>query len=312
MTYTAIPNTDIDVDSPITTGLMTLMRDNPIAIMAKDAGAPVLANSYIVEAMLGASSVAQGKLKTTTGAVSTTATSALLALPGGEYGFYPQLKSNAGATLGFHANIFDGTADFLSVSYVTTIFLNPPASWTMYAQQRYIQSSPPYDIGNGEMNNFIFALMNKEGDIVSSYIAEDPPWANNGKTRVNPDYHVKKGKKIIGMQRIRERLATMEDVKAGRASMKDFATVAEREIEVTQAIKNADMGDIPQPFLGDLTDLTPVLIDPYSQFSEDMKLMQVDGEDVCEILQEHCIIDNKEISGLITPSGVKIVKGSFK
>lgn len=31
-TYTAIPNSDIDRDSPITEPLMTLLRDNPIAI----------------------------------------------------------------------------------------------------------------------------------------------------------------------------------------------------------------------------------------------------------------------------------------
>lgn len=39
-TYTAIANTAIDADSPITTGLMTLMRDNPIAIAEGASGAP--------------------------------------------------------------------------------------------------------------------------------------------------------------------------------------------------------------------------------------------------------------------------------
>lgn len=39
-TYTAIPNTDIDVDSPVTTDLMTKVRDNPIAISEGASGAP--------------------------------------------------------------------------------------------------------------------------------------------------------------------------------------------------------------------------------------------------------------------------------
>ena len=39
-TYTAIPNGDIDPDSPITTSLMTLLRDNPIAITEGASGAP--------------------------------------------------------------------------------------------------------------------------------------------------------------------------------------------------------------------------------------------------------------------------------
>ena len=39
-TYTSIPAADIDTDSPITTTLMTLMRDNPIAITEGATGAP--------------------------------------------------------------------------------------------------------------------------------------------------------------------------------------------------------------------------------------------------------------------------------
>ncbi len=39
-TYTAIPNGDIDQDSPVTQPLLTLMRDNPIAITEGAAGAP--------------------------------------------------------------------------------------------------------------------------------------------------------------------------------------------------------------------------------------------------------------------------------
>lgn len=39
-TYTAIPNTDIDVDSPLTTSLFVALRDNPIALAEGDASAP--------------------------------------------------------------------------------------------------------------------------------------------------------------------------------------------------------------------------------------------------------------------------------
>ena len=39
-TYTAIPNSDIDRDSPITEPLMTLLRDNPIAISEGATDAP--------------------------------------------------------------------------------------------------------------------------------------------------------------------------------------------------------------------------------------------------------------------------------
>ena len=38
--YTAIPNGDVDSDSPITTSLITKLRDNPIAITEGSSGAP--------------------------------------------------------------------------------------------------------------------------------------------------------------------------------------------------------------------------------------------------------------------------------
>jgi len=79
MAYTAIPNGDVDADSPITTGLMTKLRDNPIAIANGDAGAPSIqlaamaANSVdtsqIVAAAVGRSEIANS---TTTSAGSLT------------------------------------------------------------------------------------------------------------------------------------------------------------------------------------------------------------------------------------------------
>lgn len=41
-TYTVIPDSDIDPESPLTTGLMTLLRDNPIAISEGASGAPIV------------------------------------------------------------------------------------------------------------------------------------------------------------------------------------------------------------------------------------------------------------------------------
>ena len=58
MTYTAIPDTDVDAESPVTTTLMTLMRDNPIAITQGDAGAP-----NIIAAALATDSVETAKIK---------------------------------------------------------------------------------------------------------------------------------------------------------------------------------------------------------------------------------------------------------
>lgn len=66
-TYTDILNTQIDVDSPVTTGLMTLLRDNPIAITEGATGAPKIQTDAIqdlavTEPKLADSSVTQAKL----------------------------------------------------------------------------------------------------------------------------------------------------------------------------------------------------------------------------------------------------------
>lgn len=46
-TYSAIPGTDIDTDSPITESLMTKLRDNPIAISEGSTGAPKVLTAAI-------------------------------------------------------------------------------------------------------------------------------------------------------------------------------------------------------------------------------------------------------------------------
>ncbi len=58
MTYTAIPDGDVDAESPGTTTLITLLRDNPIAITQGDAGAP-----NIIAAALATDSVEEAKIK---------------------------------------------------------------------------------------------------------------------------------------------------------------------------------------------------------------------------------------------------------
>lgn len=46
MTWTTIPNTDVDQDSPITVNLMTALRDNVEAGLEGDAGAPIAQGAW--------------------------------------------------------------------------------------------------------------------------------------------------------------------------------------------------------------------------------------------------------------------------
>lgn len=52
-TYTAIPNGDVDQDSPVTQTLVTLLRDNPIAITEGASGAPRVKPVALESGLLG-------------------------------------------------------------------------------------------------------------------------------------------------------------------------------------------------------------------------------------------------------------------
>ena len=130
---------------------------------------------------IAASSVGQGELKTAQGEVSTTGSSINLVLPGGEYGFYPRVKTAGTEVIAAQVAIV-----LLNNNYVTNINLDSAAGDVVYAQQRYFQASPPYKIGSKEWGHFLYMLVNAQGDVIASYEAEDPPYAYNG-----PSHHAK-------------------------------------------------------------------------------------------------------------------------
>lgn len=152
-------------------------------------GGVIQTASCVDQNALAASAVGQGELKSTTGSVSTNSSTATnLTLPGGEYGFYPQIKSSNGSG-GYGATFLNsGTAGTMAASqtigtsYVTNITLETASGTdTLYAQQRYIQASPPYMIGDKVWGHFLFLLRDiATGTVRSAYEAEDPPWAYNG------------------------------------------------------------------------------------------------------------------------------------
>ena len=51
--YTTIANADVDANSPITTSLMTALRDNPTAITEGSSGAPLIQQAALDENVVG-------------------------------------------------------------------------------------------------------------------------------------------------------------------------------------------------------------------------------------------------------------------
>lgn len=194
----------------------------------------------------GIVSVSQGDLNTSGGTVTTSSsTFVTLTMPGGQYGFYPQTRATASSgNTAYAAVIAENTG--ISTSYATRIALRivPAGSVSSplaAAFQRYVTSSPPFDLGEGEVAGFFFAVVNESGDIISTYLADVPPWAYNGPTDIKATYKCSvTGKKFKEVPKKR----SLEQIMDG-------APVELKLEEITHALKNKDMGLIPHPF-GDL------------------------------------------------------------
>jgi hypothetical protein len=130
-----------------------------------------IASGAVIEARLGASAVAQAKLKTSQGSVSRAGGGGSNhTLPGGEYGFYPRFKYSGGA--GCTGSIMFASSCTMSTSYVTNIHLANSAN-TIYAQQRYVTAS-------GEIH-WVFILRDKiTKQTILMYQAPDHPCFGNG------------------------------------------------------------------------------------------------------------------------------------
>jgi len=129
--------------------------------------------------------VPQSGLKTGQGSVSVTSTvGSNVTLPGGEYGFYPQLKSGVWGGYAYPMDAKIGIA-LASTAYVTNIWLRDvsgvvPGGIAVNAQQRYVTSS-------GEVF-WVYLLRDKATKKVTSAWASDdhPCMGNGGKPLVKP------------------------------------------------------------------------------------------------------------------------------
>ena len=123
----------------------------------------------IPEYAVQSAAITQAKLKTSQGAVNTNSSAgANLTLPGGEYGFYPQVYGDAGYVV---AQIAQAAA---CSTYTTNAFLQTYGFGTVvYMRQRYVTSS-------GEVF-WVFYLRDKATkQVKATYAAPDHPCFGNG------------------------------------------------------------------------------------------------------------------------------------
>lgn len=207
----------------------------------------------------GLTQIGQGDLKTSTGTVSVVSGAVgnrnNFVLPGGAYGFYPQTRSNLVSSLPsrtFAATIYSSA--FVNNVAACRIWLEAVGNVidTHYADQRYVTASPPYDLGDGEVGGFIYVLVDRDGNINATYMADAPPWGYNGPTDIRATHidHAT-GKKYKRALKNRNFEQIMDGMKPQY-----------HKVEITQKIKNADMDLIPHPF-GSVPDgCKVVMLDP--------------------------------------------------
>lgn len=331
--------------STLTSAKMTQMDDNFDALANGDAGAPriqtaayqdlsitpikisAIPDGSATEPKLAAAAVSQGKLKTTTGEVSTINIRALLTLPGGQYGFWPQLRhstANAPSVASLIANIqyadpTPGLVNEIGISTGNVAYIGLGTSGgTITALQRYVQASPPYDLGDGAIPLFVFAHLRPDGSIASLYVAPEAPWHLNGPTRITPDYYTRDGRP---MRRVRQVLAE-HGTPAQALARLPRAQVLQRlrtdplvDIEVTQAVKNADMALLPYPFARAPAGHTVALLDPVAPLMDELLALHelaAPGESVAELLHAGALTLGNTALNRKGPPGVMAVACRWK
>ena len=193
-TYSSIANAEIDADSPITVPLMTKLRDNPIAITEGASGAPLiqaaaLDTDSVTAAAIAANAVAQSEIKTdnsdhdfSVGVDTSVVTSA------GAYCLSVTTEPNSLANGNtHHIGRYNRTAtDFLSGEF--RIWAEVAGDDNCGMRAVFIDASPPYDMGDGEVPLFACLAIEKgSGEIHSVSVSANPVWAHNGPTIITPD-----------------------------------------------------------------------------------------------------------------------------
>jgi hypothetical protein len=289
--------------SLLTSTKMTQNQANFTALSEGAGGAPVITNA-----------VGQAGLKTSTGEVSTSSsTPANFTLPGGTYGFYPQVKETGD---GMFAALSAGTGQ-IGATYVTNIGLRNNTTGTASARQRYITASAPFNLGNGDIPLFVFAILDINGDVIGTYVADTPPWFYNGRPENTFDarkYKKKKGKDNYFYDRSLPLPDKETDFAGYLAAINnpDFKNQTE-EIEITPEVKNLDMDIIRHPFMSnDLTDKIVVLLDPVGSMAEKMRDLHDMGESVADLLHANYLLIDNEDAGANSPVGVKTHKVKWR
>ncbi len=316
--------------SILTSTKMTQLYDNLTALADGATGAPPIqtaaleqtgGSEAVTQATIRASAVGQGELKTTTATQSATAGSQATGdiLPtGGSYSLFMTIGGLQSSQLHWATN---GSSSFNNT--VSVYNSDSANNYTVYLFSRYVQASPPYNYGAGDVPLFVLVMLDKNTrEVLATYAAEDPPWAYHGPHILHPV--IGKLQKYLGIWG-----KDPKKIWAGKDNMTrgDYLTAIRKlrsltEDELVSALskdftmdeKMVDMNIVPHLFNEfDPNKHVVVQIDPLTKLCEDLHcLMTMPGApDPSSLLHDGSIKIIRDIQSARIQPGVIMVEASL-
>lgn len=305
------------------TAVGTIYFDSVVMMRAQSAkmiGANVITQNEIANAAIG-----QGELKTVTASQSQSIGPQTLydfSPTGGDYTIFYTLGGSTTSAPDIHHSGNSSASTYSS--NIGVYNSNSGSDRTVYLHSRYVQASPPYNYGAGDVPLFVLAMLDKTTRVVlATYVAEDPPWAYHGPHVLHPV--IGKLQKYVGIwgkdprkvwagQDVMTRAEYLAALRRLRTLSPGERTAALAQ-PFTMAEKMADMDLVPHLF----SDFDPakhvvVQIDPLTSLCEDLHclMMTPDAPSPSELLHDGSIKIGSEIKGARIQRGVLLVNGKLK
>ena len=303
------------------TAVGTIYFDGIVLMRAQSTkmiGANVITQNEIANAAIG-----QAELKTATATQSVSATSGgsswVITPTGGSFTMFWTCGGASSIINDIWVGI-NGSSSFNS----NVGGYSQNAGGTVYLFSRYIQASPPYNYGAGDVPLFVLAMLDKTTrEVLATYVAEDPPWAYHGPHVLHPV--IGKLQKYVGIwgkdprkvwagQDVMTRAEYLAALRRLRTLSPGERTAALAQ-PFTMAEKMADMDLVPHLF----SDFDPakhvvVQIDPLTSLCEDLHclVMTPGAPSPSELLHDGSIKIGSEIKGARIQRGVLLVNGKLK
>ena len=311
MSYIEILDPEVGPEADVTQSVVRRLRDNPLAMFEGDSphqfqagslGEKVIDNGRIVDLSITAGKIAPGaigKANVEEDAINQARLRIGMAFQGvnlglgssdnvelsgaGQYAFFPRVVG--GSCNASPARDADNEDFSVVVGIERTDTASDPEIY-YEARANYIQASPPYDLGDGEIPQFIYAAVNTDGSIHCLSVSDDPPW-RDFRTQLTPH------------------------LKFDGRSFRFLDHEQKQFLEIDTAYKNTDMPLKPHPFgvTKSARGKTIVLIDPVSDFAHEVAFeKRMDGlrEPMKQIKIDNVTLNRK------VPQGVIPVKGRWR